>query len=272
MSRRTGCSDLRRQRGAALIEMLITVFVILLTTSVVLSLAVTAGRVSDRQARQFTLAANARTGLDEMLRELRASDQILIQRTLNGVVCATDSSNLVFEAPGYDPGSQRGILPGIFDLVAFQYNRAARTITQTTFVDTGSRRPQRAGLVIARNVERVVYAFEVREVFSAAGGVAAFPLSARALTSGGLPVAYVNGAATGSVYNALTKTVTLAAAPAAGALVQILYAVDPGDNNGAWLAFVNSVSITLTLSQPDGRSITRTITLGGAARLRNQRT
>jgi hypothetical protein len=61
------------------------------------------------------------------------------------------------------------------------------------------------------------------------------------------------------------------AAPGAPVDIQVLYTVDPAANSTG-ITHVNGVDVKLTLSEKDGRAITRTVTLAGNARLRNQRT
>lgn len=265
---RHAARPLRAQRGSTLIEMMMTVFVIALVTSAILGLTSTANRTADRRVREESMGGFARASLDEMLKELRAADQIFVSRTIAGTNYATTASNLVLEAPGFDPASTQGILPGIYDVVAFTFDATARTLSETTFVDTGSRRPARSNFVIARNVQSVAYTYRVREQF-VSKGVASFVMSTPTAST---PVAYVDGRLAAGSYVASTRTFTLSSTPASGKDVQFLYAINPTANSGAGLAFVNSVDVTLVLSEMDGRRITRTVTMSGNARLRNQRT
>ncbi len=272
----------RAPRGVALMELLITTFVLALVTVLVLGLVTTATRTADRRTRESGMGASARMSLDEMLRELRAADQILAARTIGATTYTTTATpriadpddvrgpgvvDLVLQAPGYDPASAQGLLPGVRDVVAFRYDRATGTLSQTTLVGAGSRRPQRTNFVIARQVERVRYTYRVCDQLTADGTRNRFPLSARAE---GTPAAYVDGRRVD--VSLVSSEAVLNDTPADGADVQFHYTVSPAADSGIWLSQVNGVDVELGLSERDGRAVTRTIRLAGGARLRNKRT
>lgn len=266
--RRRGC------RGLTLPEVMISTFIMFVVSAAVIQLTMTGNAAVARQSREKGLEGHARSALDEMLREVRAADQIFISRGINGVTYMTDSQNLVFEAPGFNPGSTMGILPGIYDVVALRYNAQNRTLTETTFVDTGSQRPRRSQTVLARNVESVTYTYRVRDLFTGNGAQTIFPLNAR---STGTPRVYINGqrVTTGFSYSngTIPGKVTFSVAPALDADVQFLYEVDPTHDSGKWLAYVNGVDVAIIMSQVSGgRRLGNPVKLSGNARMRNQRT
>jgi hypothetical protein len=252
---------------------MIGLFVFLLVTTAVLAFVSTGAATADRRTREATMGSQARASLDEMLRELRAAKQIRRTSVVNGKTYATDARNIVFETPSHT--NSTGIIADKYDVVAFVYDAAAGTLTETTFVNTGSQRPSRQAMVIARNVADAAYTYRVREQFRITSPQTSFALKT---TSGTRPVAYVNGAPAEVTSGANTNGVTLAsstalqsAAPGAPVDIQVLYTVDPAANSTG-ITHVNGVDVKLTLSEKDGRAITRTVTLAGNARLRNQRT
>ncbi len=260
----------RPRRGAALIETLMAIFVLSLLTTFLLSLGSLAGRTADRGLLETGMQARGRIALDEMLREVRAADQILVNRTISGQNVATGPSDLVLQAPGFNPaaGSGAQVLLAVKDAVAFRYDAAGRRFTETTVVAAGSRRPVRTALVLADNVQSVAFTYFARDAATADGATSVYTVEALPVAA---PTAYVNGATAACTWTAGTNTVTLAARPAAGADVQFLYAVDPQASSGAALRYVSRVDVVLTLSQTDGRAVRRTVTLAGSAGPRNSR-
>lgn len=240
-----------------------------LITAFMLALSGAASRTVDRNAVETTIGARARTSFDEILRELRAGRQVLASAAANGATVWSSDTDIVFQAPAYDPASP-AVLLATNDVVAFDYDSQAKTITETVVRTAGSRRPARAGLVIARNVESVAYTYYAQDQFAGDGATTTFTLNAKAKT-GTTPTLYVNGVAAPCVYVPLTRQATLASAPAKDADVQFLYLLDPAQDSGAWLPQTDRVDATLTLSNSDGRRITRRVTLSGNARLRNRR-
>lgn len=269
----------RRQRrlsaGMTLTEVMIVVAITSTVATMVFNMTMAGNRLVARHTREKSMEGHARSMLDEALRELRAADQVFVSRGINGTTFKTSKNTIVFEAPGYDPASSLGIIPGMYDLVAFQYDPLAKTLSQSTFVDTGSKRPRRTKSVLAKNVKDMVFTYRVRDVFLGDGGKAIFRLNARASST---PQVYVNGqrVVTGFVYSNLLVpgTISFNSPPADGADVQFMYTVDPAHDNGKWLSFVTSVDMTVIMWQaPDNPAFgTGTVTLSGNARLRNQRT
>lgn len=263
----------RARRGTSLVEILTVAFVLMLVTGATLTLTTSATGTFDQRTKENTLGNAARRSLEEMLYELRASSQIHAALSIGGLsmTSTTGVANdgmILLEAPGYNAS---GILSGTYDLVGFRYDRATRTLRETTLVRGGSQRPARLDYVIARQVERVEYTYRVREQFTyKAGQSLSFAMKA---TPRATPTVYVNGVKTAGVTG--TTTCTLPATPTLGAGgkadVQFVYAVDPAANPGG-MAHVSGVDVTLILSESGSSSPTRTVTLSGNARLRNQRT
>jgi len=266
--------------------MLVSVGVVFLVTTAVLGLLATGSRSVDRREREGNMGASGRTGLDEVLRELRAAREISAQETIGGTVFTSTGSNIVFRAPSYNAASPQGILDGFDDVLAFRYNAGARTVTQTTERDNAaSDCPVRTGLVLARNVQSVRYLYRVRDQMEG-NGTKQYVLRARTSVTADSPLtAYVNGSEVPvGAYDPATRTVTLGgtitpAAPQPATLsssgtpgddVQFQYTVDPAASPGD-LGTVNGVDVVLTLSDTDGRRVQRTVTLAGNARLRNRR-
>jgi type II secretory pathway pseudopilin PulG len=259
---------LRGRRGVALMELMITALILSLVTAVILGLVTMATRIANRRTQEGAMGSSARTSLDEVLQELRAANQILLSRTLGGKTYTSAGSDIVFQAPGYDPLSAQGILPGIYDVVAFRYDPAAQVLTETAFPGAGSKRPQRTLFVIARQVRSVRYVYRVRDHFIADGNnpaPARFELNAPPEEA---PTAYVDGRRVGARMESARRAV-LDDAPPDGADVQFLYTVRPAADS---LPHVSGVDVELTLSEEGGRALSRTLTLAGSARLRNQRT
>ena len=260
----------RAQGGMGLIDVMAGLFIVSLITTLMLSLTAATSRSADRRTLENRMGATARTTLDEMLREIRAADQVLPEFTISGTKYKSDNTQIVVQAPGYDPASARVLLPGINDVVAFQYDASSKTLTETTLVGTGSKRPQRNRLRLAQRVESADFSYYVRDQFTAAGSNT-FVLNARPEDSSKIKV-YVNGVAGTYTYIPSLPTGTVqvnSPSLASGADVQFVYEASPTMSGGAWLPEVSRVDVTLTLSDIDGRRITRTTTLTGSARIRN---
>nr|CAA9235661.1 hypothetical protein AVDCRST_MAG63-1184 [uncultured Armatimonadetes bacterium] len=264
----------RRQRGATLIEVLTVVFILGLSTTVLLGLISTTARTADRRTLEDTMNARARTSVDEILLETRAAEQILASRVIGGTTYQTNDSDIVLLAPPFDPA--QGIVTGTYDVIAFNFDPDARTVTETTQRQNPlSKRPSRTNHVIARQVESVRYTYRVRDQFTGDGTRNWFVLRTQAREA--RPSVFLNGSLVPPAeigYSSATRTITLSSRSASsldGQDVQVLYSVDPAAN-AAGLAKVNGVDVAVTLSEVDGRRIRRTFRLGGNARLRNQRT
>lgn len=257
----------RARRGTALIETLVSMFVMSLVITATLGLVSTGTRSADRQTLEAGLAAQARTSLDEVLREVRGAEQVVTTFTNSGATFTSGTANLVVKAPAYDGA---GILSNVYDVVAYRYDANAGTLTQTTVVSNGSQRPVRSGLVIAEHVTNVAYTYSARDQKKGDGAQTAFEMAAQPNAT---PTVYVNGVVktTGLSYSASSKTVTFIAAPAAGDDIQFVYSVSPTEDSGKWLAYVIAVSVTLTVRDTDGRNVQRTVTLNGNAQMRNSR-
>lgn len=269
MRRRGEMRGRRSVAGATLLETLAALWVFGLLTTLLLALSSAANRAADHRLIQETLRARARTSLDEILREVRAADRVLPSRVISSQTVTSGAANVVLQASGYNP-AQAGVaaLLNVKDVIAFRHDATAGTLSETTVVNAASSRPRRTALTFAQRVQSIAYTYYVRDRFAADGIALAYTLHAKPSAA---PTAYVNGVAVTSAWVAGTSTLTLAAKPAAGADIQIVYSVDPAANSGAALAWVSRVNIVVTLSQTDGRGVARTVTLAGSALLRNYR-
>jgi Tfp pilus assembly protein PilW len=257
----------RRRRGLTLIEVMIAGTIFLMVLTAILSFCAGVARATDRRQVEAALADAGRRATDEVLLQARAATRVLPSQSLNGVPFATSGTGVVFAAPGYDAAAAGVILPAVTDAVAVSYDAPGRALRETIVPGAGSARPARTGFTIAENVSGVAFRYHVREQFKSAG-LTTYTLKAAALAA---PAAYVAGRSVPCTWNAAAPgAVTVASAPV-GSDVQFVYVVSPTTNSGAALQHVNLVEVTLTLSDTDGRSAVRTVTLSGSARLRNQR-
>jgi uncharacterized beta-barrel protein YwiB (DUF1934 family) len=107
----------------------------------------------------------------------------------------------------------------------------------------------------------------VRDYFtSGVKNNAQFTLKAVPLST---PIMFVNGVQTTGSYNSSTKTMTVNLTSKSND-VQFVYSIDPA-TAGTAMEFVGEVEIALKLLAKDSRQANRTMTLQGAARLRNLR-
>jgi hypothetical protein len=258
----------RRQRGASMVESLTATFVMSLVVVSTLGLVSIGNKTVDRRTRENGFTGVGRATLDELLREVRAGNQIMKSFTINGTTVTTNATTLLVEGPGIDPSSQQGIIPGTYDVCAFIYDPQAKTIRESTVIGTGSVRARRRDLILARNVSRVEIIYRVREAIITSTGQKTFTLSARPTQT---PRVYVNGALRTSgwwYFGGSTPAVVFNDSPGANADVQIQYPIDPTRNGGSDLAYVTTIIYTATMSEGAAKG---TVTLSGTARLRNSR-
>ncbi len=258
----------RARCGATLIDMLAGLFVLGLVSTMMLGLTSATSRTTDRRNTENNLGIQARTAMDEVLREVRSGDEIIAGIDIGANKFKTTDDQITIHAPGFDPASTRVLLPGVFDLVNLEHDSANRTLVQTTVVGVGSKRPVRKDFVLAKNVEDVVFTYYVRDRFEGTG-TATFVLNARPSDTSAVK-AYVNGAPATVTYipSSPTGTVSISPAPPSGVDVQCVYTVSHNQSGGAWLGMVSRVDVTLTFSDMAGLA-TRTVTLTGSGRVRN---
>jgi hypothetical protein len=251
-----------------LVETLTATFVMSLVLVSTLGLTSISSKTVDRRTRENGFTGVGRATLDEILREVRAGNQIMRTCIVNGTTVTTNATNFLVEGPGIDPSSQQGIIPGTYDVCAFLYDPQAKTLRESTVIGSGSKRAKRRDLILARNVSRVEIIYRVREAMLTTTGQRVFTLSAVPTAT---PLVFVDGIrkTTGWTYSGgSTPTVTFQTSPGANADVQFQYAIDPTRNNGSDLAYVTMIIYTATMSEGAAKG---TITLSGTARLRNSR-
>lgn len=285
MSRFVDRVDRRRRRrprcapGLSLVEVSVamTVMGLLLTTALGISGSVT--RAADKNGVETRLTGDAREALDEVLYQVRGASSVLPSRALGGLTYTTNAAGttVVLSAPGYDPASTTVLLPGVTDYVAFQYDSQAKTVVETLVPGAGSKRPARNRYLLAEKVEGFRCTFRARDVFTPGTGSVALVLRAP-MASGASPIVYVNGVQTAATaVTALSVTTVTVPVTAAGSEVQVVYDVNPTTYATATAALSEDVKpaleavVELRFADQDSRRNVRTVTLHGAARLRNRR-
>jgi hypothetical protein len=256
----------RAQAGASLLETLFTVFIGTLILGGTVACMVGAASSADRAQTFGGLQTQGRKATDELLYELRGASAVLASQTLAATAYTTSASTIVFSGPGLtlDASSNPDVLSAITDYYAFSYDSNGTTLYETIVPGTGSVRPTRTRMVMAKNVSAFSLTYKVRDQYKATstGSYSHALLYAATAT----PTAYVNGAMTTCTLSGQTATIS---SVTSGADVEFVYPVSP--TNTSALASVTQVDATITMQQVSGKAITRTITLNGTARLRNVR-
>jgi prepilin-type N-terminal cleavage/methylation domain-containing protein len=255
------------RRGFSVVELLVVFTIVSVLMTACLSVTSLSLRAADKTATENGLSGSGRMALDETLFQLRGADQVIAAATLDGAARATGATGVVLASPGYDPANPAFYLGGVRDYAALRYDPARRVLLETLVPGSGSVRPFRSDYVLARNVAACTFTYRARDQFSAtATGNVNFTLAA---TPTATPAAYVNGAPTTCVWNSGSRVATVYA-PTRNSDVQFVYPVNPAAGADT-LGRVGEVEITLQLLEPDGRRISRDVTVTGAARLRNWR-
>jgi hypothetical protein len=232
-----------------------------------LSVSSMALRAADKNGTENGLSGDSRLAMDETLYQLRGCSQVLASHVLNGETHTTSASEVVLMSPGYNPASPKIFLGSVTDYIAIQYDATSKRLIETIIPGPGSVRPARNKQVIARNVKSCTFTYRVRDIFtSGSSGSTKFTLNATPLST---PVLYVNGVLTSYTYNSSNNSATVSLSGKSND-VQFVYDITPSSGTDA-LARVCEVNAIFQLSTTDGRQITRTATLHGAARLRNVR-
>jgi Tfp pilus assembly protein PilW len=253
-------------QGLSLTEVLVAGFVLALVFTGVATFVNGVGSAMSRQETTNELSNYSRLAMDEMLLHLRGAKSVLPARSVNGTDFHTDTNDIVFLAPGYDPAATQVVLPNVDDTVAFQFDAGDGTIKETIVPGTGSTRAVRQAKVIARNVRDVAYTFSVREEFTAAAtGSQTFTLRAAPQAA---PMVLIDGVGVQSGYDAESRAVTVEV-PVRGAKVQAVYNIPTADT--ASYPLVTQVDIAVTFAGKDSRQRAYTFVMPGSARLRNHR-
>jgi len=258
----------RAQHGATLVEALVTAFIGTLILTGTAACMIAASSTADRVQTLGGLQMKAQRATDEMLYQLRGGSQVLTSQTLAGTSYTTSANDIVISSPGLstDYNGFPDILTAVTDYFAYDYDADQKKLYETIVPGTGSNRPARTRMVLAKEVTAVTFTYRVREqVRNLSSGSYSKVL---AYTATATPTAYVNGAKQTCSYNTSTRTATISSVPL-GADVEFVYPVSPSDTSA--LAKVTQVDATVTLAETSGRSVTRTVTLSGTARLRNMR-
>lgn len=256
----------RLVRGLSLTEVLVAGFVLALVLTGVATFVNGVGSAMSRQETTNDLSNYSRLTMDEMLLHLREAKRLIPTRNINGADFQTDTNDIVFLTPGYDPATTQVVLPNVDDTIAFQFDAEEGAIKETIVPGTGSTRPVRQAKVIARNVRDVAYTFSVREEFTApATGSQSFMLRAIPRTA---PMVQIDGIGVQSSYDPEARAVT-AEVPVRGAKVQVVYGISTADT--ASYPLVTQVDIAVTFAGIDSRQRTYSFITPGSARLRNHR-
>jgi prepilin-type N-terminal cleavage/methylation domain-containing protein len=257
----------RRQRGLTLVEVAMATSILGLILTTTLSVYAVAARSGDRNQRETGLVGGARAAMDEVLFALRAAGQVHGQQSVGGVTYSASATQVVLSAPAYNPANAAYFLDGVSDYAILRYDAGNQQLVQTLVPGTGSARPARQNMVLARNVTACSFRYVVREYFSSANNNnARFNLSAQPLAT---PTVYVNGVARSVSYNANNASINTSLTEKRND-IQVVYAVSPTTNNTT-MALVGEVEVSLDLTTTDSRRLTVSNTLVGAARLRNAR-
>jgi hypothetical protein len=257
----------RGQAGISLIEALVTAFIGTLVLTGTVTCMVGVASSADRAQTYGVLQARSQKASDELLYELRGASQVLASRTINGVTYTTGASSVVFSAPGLSISSGTpDILTSVTDYFAFAYSPDTKILYQSISPGTGSVRPTRTAMALAKKVNSVAFTYQVREQFTAStAGTFSKVLT---YTATGTPMAYVDGQNRTCTYTSGTNTASVSSVTL-GQDVEFVYPVSP--TNTAALAKVSRIDATITTSDVSGANKTRTVTLSGTARLRNVR-
>jgi hypothetical protein len=256
-----------RVRGFSIVEFTVAGFVMLLTLLAALSVSSVSLRAADKNYTEVGQTGGSRQAMDETLYQLRGANEVRSSQVVNGTTTTTGASQVVLAAPGYDPAVARFYLDNVTDYVSLRYDATNKRLLETIVPGTGSVRPVRTNYVLARNVVGCTFTYRVRDYFvSNATGNTRFTLNAKPLST---PRVYVNGVATNGSYNSSNGTyqVNLSSTKSD---VQFVYEISPTSGRSAML-LVGEVDVVLQLADKDSRQVTRTMTLQGAARLRNSR-
>lgn len=256
-------------RAFTVIELVSAFGVLLSVLTVVLSLSWHSVRALDRQQLQTTQGNNARTGVDEMLAQLRYANEVRVSQVVNSTTFTTGTTSIVVAAQGYNPATSAVFLPGITDYIAFKYDATTKKLTESCLPGTGSVRKKRTSTRIASGVSSVTLTYRARNEFVAtSSGAAIYTLSANATSN---PIVMINGVASTGIWTTLAPKVITVNAPAAKANIQVVYPVSPTALSGDALQYVKQVDVNVNFEGTDSRKISRTLSMVGSARLRNQR-
>lgn len=263
-------SKRRAVAATTMSEMMLTVLLsaTLLLSSVVVILTCTRGFYNASQSG--VLSRSTRQGMEELLYQVRSGNNVIGSATIGGTTYTSSNTCAVLAAPGYSPSQNSLVLSGVTDYIAIGYNSNAKTVYESVSTGNGSQRPSQSGHVIARNVTGFEVSYFVREwksyTFSSSGSTISYTLSATPLAT---PTCYVNGVTTNVSWSS-GKTVTISK-PNASAVVQFSYQVSPTGGSGADIGYVSLVRLRMTCQNTSATNVTKTQTLTGIGRLRNNR-
>lgn len=264
----------RRVRGFTLLEMLVSLVITsLLMFSALAVLSATARGMSRSQATSM-LAGNSRQGMELILYQIRAGEQVQSSASLYSTTFSSTGSTFVLRAPSYNSSLTSFIIDNTWDFIAVSYDSANKTVIQSVAKTTNSQRPTANRRIIAHDVTACSFRYQIRDNFnytrpsSNVPSTVTFTLNASPATR---PMCYVNGVSQTVTWSSGTS-VTIPT-PSTSTNVQFVYTLN---NNGAALnsstaALVTGIEVTMTVSTVDGNGVTRTRTLTGDARLRNSR-
>jgi hypothetical protein len=245
---------------------MVAIFVMSLVLLIALSISSVAMQSADKNNTETGMTGSSRLAMDEALYQIRGAKQVLAASPITGLSGTTGASQIVLAAPGYNPAVTSFYLDNITDYVVLRYDTTSKKLFQSLVPGTGSVRPLRTNYVLASNVSSCAFSYRVRDYFtSGAKNNAQFTLKAVPLSR---PVMYVNGVQTDS-FNISGQTVTISLTSKSND-IQFVYSINPA-TAGTTLEFVGEVEIALNLLAKDSRQADRTLTLQGAARLRNNR-
>jgi len=277
----TAARPRRRSAAVSVVEVLTSSFVLTLLLGATLAVSNSVARSADRNQIDTRMVGDARLALDEVLYQLRSASLVLPSQTLvgNSYTTAADGKTFVLSAPGYDPASSTMLLADVTDYIAIQYDSTSKVLTETVVAGAGSKRPGRIRKLLVRNLGGFSCTFRARDRATAtATGTQAFALKAP-LASGATPAVFVDGVATASSLSSSgTYGSVLVPILTAGADVQIVYDVDPTRFATATASISTDSDkpaleavVKMQFSETDSRGNPRTLSLDGAARLRNRR-
>jgi len=259
----------RRTRAFTLVETLFSMGSVMLVLYGILSLTWHSVTSLDRRQLESGIGNGSRTGVDEMLSQLRYASVVLPSQAVSGATYTTGSSSIVILSQGYDPSTSTVFLSGVSDYTAFRYDSTTNQLLETCSPGTGSVRPSRTSMRIANNVTSLSFTYRATNEFTASSaGSATYTLSASATSA---PMVLINGAAGTGTWSTATPNQITVTAPSGKADIQVVYPVNPTANSGAALQYVKQVDVTVGFAGTDSRSILRTLSMAGTARLRNQR-
>lgn len=262
-------SSRRRNRaclGVSSAEMMTGLFLTTTILAGVSTVSLVTARAAEDTKISATLSTTQQTAADEILYQLRAGSEVVTSSQINGITYTTGANSIVFKASAYNASTGGSILTGQNDVIVFSYDSQAKALRETTVPAIGSLRGTRNRFKLAKNVTGVTFSYLARDQFTAmTSGTTTYTLNTRATAT---PTVYVNGEVGTCTYNSTTRVATVTNTPL-GADIQFQYTVDPSSSDA--LLRVSQVNVSVTVAATNNRQSTQTITLSGAARLRNCR-